>query len=45
MSKIERETDFFEEDDLATNPAARVPICLCLDTEESSSQRSRLQML
>ena len=21
MSKIERETDFFEEDDLATNPA------------------------
>ena len=27
-SKIERETDFFEEDDLATNPAPRVPICL-----------------
>ena len=39
MSKIERETDFFEEDDLATNPAPRVPICLCLDTSGSMEGR------
>ena len=27
--------DFLEEDDLATNPTPRVPICLCLDTSGS----------
>ena len=39
MDRIERETDFFEEDDLATNPAPRVPICLCLDTSGSMEGR------
>lgn len=35
MNKMERDIDFLQENDLATNPASRVPICLCLDVSGS----------
>lgn len=43
-TKMEREMSFLEENDLATNPAPRVPICLCLDVS-GSMEGQRIQEL